>query len=69
MHLMHPLNSHHHATVTLDHHPAKKSTDFNNYEDDDTSAESDDGFSDVSSVDSLPSDLKNRYIEFNTGKS
>ena len=52
--------------MTLDHQREKRTTDM--YEDDETSEESEDGFSDVSSVDSLPSDLKNRYIEFNTDK-
>ena len=50
-------------TVTLSRQRVKKTTE---YEDDDTSEESEDGFSDVSSVGDLPKDLQDRMMEFNS---
>ena len=50
-------------TVTLSRQRVKKATE---YEDDDTSEESEDGFSDVSSVGDLPKDLQDRMMEFNS---
>ena len=49
--------------VTLSRQRVKKTTE---YEDDDTSEESEDGFSDVSSVGDLPKDLQHRMMEFNS---
>ena len=49
--------------VTLSRQRVKKTTE---YEDDDTSEESEDGFSDVSSVGDLPKDLQDRMMEFNS---
>ena len=49
--------------VTLSRQRVKKTTE---YKDDDTSEESEDGFSDVSSVGDLPADLQHRMMEFNS---
>ena len=53
----------HRMAVTLSRQRVKKTTE---YEDDDTSEESEDGFSDVSSVGDLPKDLQDRMMEFNS---
>ena len=56
---------HHHMTVKSSHHQWVTKT-TNKDEDDHTSEDQEDGFSDVSSVDSLPKHLQNRMMEFNS---